>query len=146
MNLTLLRHKSGLNATIGTLLNDGAFLCYTLEDVVREVPGQPVEAWKVKGETAIPAGRYRVTITPSQRFGRDLPLLHDVPGFEGVRIHTGNTAADTEGCILVGTMLAGESIVESRKAFAELLPKLQAALQEDGEVWLAIRAYGEQAT
>lgn len=138
MNLTLMRWKSSEHATIGTLLNDGASMCYTLEDVVREIPGQPVDAWKVKGETAIPAGRYRVTITPSQRFGRDLPLLHDVPGFDGVRIHTGNTDKDTEGCILVGTMVAGEAIVESRKAFVNVFGMIQAALQGNGEVWLTV--------
>jgi hypothetical protein len=61
-------------------------MCWTCEDEVREVPGQPVATWKVPGKTAIPAGIYEVDITMSQRFGRDLPVLLAVPGFTGVRI------------------------------------------------------------
>jgi hypothetical protein len=83
------------------------WLCYTLEDPVREIPGRHVETWKVAGNTAIPRGAYRLTVTRSNRFsakaGHDvyLPALEGVEGFAGVRIHGGNTAADTLGCILV---------------------------------------------
>lgn len=77
------------------------WICYTLEDAVREVQGQPVAAWKARGRTTIPYGSYGLVVTMSVRFGKPLPLLVDVPGFAGVRIHGGNTAADTEGCILV---------------------------------------------
>jgi hypothetical protein len=76
-------------------------LCWTLEDVIREVPGQPVENWKIFGETAIPSGTYQALLNFSQHFQRDLPELLNVPGYAGVRIHGGNTAVDTEGCILV---------------------------------------------
>lgn len=83
------------------------WLCYTLEDPVREIPGRHVETWKVAGNTAIPRGTYRMTVTRSVRFsekvGHDvyLPSLEAVEGFAGVRIHGGNYASDTEGCILV---------------------------------------------
>lgn len=140
MNLELIRKKSSEHSTIGELYIDGGFECFTLEDVVREVPGQPVETWKVKGKTAIPQGRYKVTITASVRFGRDLPLLNDVPGFSGVRIHTGNTSEDTEGCILVGSQLLPDTVVESRKAFHDLFEKLQAALSAWDSVWITIGA------
>jgi hypothetical protein len=115
-------------ATVGDLSVDGVFECFTLEDRVR-APGV-----KVPGKTAIPAGRYEVKITWSPRFRVDMPLLLDVPGFQGVRIHPGNTAEDTEGCILVGKtrMPYGDALAESRKAYASLFRKLKAA-QDRGE-------------
>ena len=135
---TLRRRPSLGEATIGELdLGSGRF-CYTLEDVIRERPGVQVADWKVPGVTAIPAGRYKLTITPSQRFGRMLPLLVNVPGFTGVRIHSGNVAADTEGCILLGRTLAGPGrLGESRAAFDEFFPRLQRALKVM-DVWLDI--------
>ena len=94
-------------------------------------------------QTAIPLGRYRLSITPSARFKEDLPLLADVPGFEGIRIHAGNTHEDTEGCLLVGQMLTGLAlgpsftVGNSRRALNALLPKLKAGLVA-GPVWLTI--------
>ena len=129
MQVNVRRRSSQHGATIGTLDIDGVPICYTLEDAVRERPGRPVAEWKVPGETAIPAGSYTLTITRSNRFGRDMPLLVGVPGFEGVRIHPGNTAADTEGCILVGYTESGGAIGRSRDAFAELFPRLRQAQQ-----------------
>lgn len=127
MKLTLQRVKLGEDYTIGKLLVDGKFICYTLEDKVREEIGVPVEQWKVAGKTAIPKGTYSVTITMSNRFKIKLPLLDSVPGFSGVRIHTGNSSKDTEGCILVGAGWDGKSgwISSSAVAFAQLLPLLE---------------------
>lgn len=139
MNLILRRHKSTEHSTIGELYRDGEFICYTLEDPVREMVGLPVEQWKVKGDTAIPQGRYRVTITMSDRFKKELPLLNMVPGFSGVRIHTGNTHHDTEGCILPGEKVSGETIVESRKAFAKVMGLIEVALTDGDDVWLEVR-------
>lgn len=107
----------GTNATIGTLSIDGVFFCHTLEDPVRDS--------KVYGQTAIPAGTYKVAITMSPRFKRELPLLLDVPNYTGVRIHPGNTAADTEGCILVGNFLKDDFITNSRKTFDSLLERMK---------------------
>lgn len=75
---------------------------YILEDAVREIPNKSVRAWKVKNETAIPVGTYEVEKTFSQRFGKMVYQLMNVPGFEGVRIHSGNTSHDTEGCLIIG--------------------------------------------
>ena len=94
-----------------------------MEDKVRPV--------KIKGETAIPAGRYEVIINFSQRFGRMLPLFLNVPNFEGVRIHPGNTAADTEGCILVGETKDAEFIGQSKLAFEGLFNKLKTASESE---------------
>ena len=117
-------------STIGTLYVDDQFECYTLEDKVRPV--------KIKGKTAIPAGRYEVIINFSQRFGRMLPLFLNVPNFEGVRIHPGNTAADTEGCILVGETKDAEFIGQSRLAFEGLFNKLKTA-SETEKIFIEIR-------
>ena len=123
MKLKLTRAQFEPTCTIGRLFVDDVPQCYTLEDYVR-----PTGAAKVFGQTAIPAGTYGVIVTHSPHFGRDLPLLVNVPGFEGVRIHPGNTAADTEGCILVGLDRAAMAIGRSRMAFEALFPKIVQAL------------------
>lgn len=119
MELLIKRTDYSEESTIGELSVDSQFECYTLEDKVRPV--------KIAGKTAIPAGRYEIVINQSQRFGRLLPLFLNVPNFEGVRIHPGNTAADTEGCILVGRTKKDNSIGESRSAFDALFQKMKAA-------------------
>lgn len=118
MELRMERTDFSEGSTIGRLYVDDQFECYTLEDKVRPV--------KIKGKTAISAGRYEVIINYSQRFNRQLPLLLNVPNFEGIRIHPGNTAADTEGCILVGGTKSEEFVGESRLAFEQLFNKLKA--------------------
>ncbi len=140
MIITLQRRASGPRCTIGELRVDGQHECWTLEDLVLEIPGQPVSSWKVAGKTAIPAGRYRMTIDMSTRFKKLMLRVLDVPGFEGIRIHTGNTAEDTEGCILVGQALApdGNSIKQSALALESLQPKIQAALDRKEEVWIDV--------
>jgi hypothetical protein len=132
VKLKLIRTECGKVCTIGALYVDGAFECFTLEDVVR------ADGVKVFGETAIPKGAYTVDITPSPRFKRDLPLLINVAGFVGVRIHPGNTAGDTEGCILVGQGKAPNSVTNSVKAFNALFPKLQAAKARGEAITLEI--------
>lgn len=119
MNLTLHRRWFEPGCTLGALSVNGVWECYTLEDPEREV--------KIYGQTAIPRGRYRIELTMSQRFKRVLPLLLDVPGFTGVRIHPGNTASDTDGCILVGMDKYADSVGHSRIAFASLFGKLKSA-------------------
>jgi hypothetical protein len=126
MKLQLLRNASSTKSTIGRLYIEGVFMCYTLEDVIRPV--------KIAGETAIPAGTYKVIITESARFKRRLPLLVDVPGFAGIRIHPGNSAADTEGCILVGNSTSGDWVGGSRAAFDKLFSMLEHANPDTMEI------------
>ena len=123
MNLKLVRKIFTEESTIGELSVNGKFECFTLEDKVRAV--------KIHGKTAIPAGIYEVVITFSDRFKKQLPLFLNVPNFAGIRIHSGNTAADTEGCILVGTSKAANFVGGSRVAFNALFPKLQKALTKE---------------
>jgi hypothetical protein len=123
MDLKVLRKELTSRSTIGELLVDGEFACYTLEDAVRPV--------KIKGVTAIPAGIYEVVINFSQRFKRPLPLLLNVPNFDGVRIHAGNTDADTEGCLLGGNTKGRDVIGASRAAFDALCLRIQQAAAKE---------------
>lgn len=131
MKLRLERSWCGPSCTIGQLMVDGVTECFTLEDVVRT--GE-----KVYGKTAIPAGSYNVVITQSRRFKRDLPLVENVPGFEGIRIHPGNTAEDTDGCILVGRTKGPTWVGESRAAFSAIFDKIKEALDAGDKVTLEV--------
>lgn len=136
MKLTLIRDHYYEDATLGKLyINDG-FACFTLEDTDRRLEDG---GEKIPGQTAIPRGTYRVTITQSARFGKPLPLLADVPGFAGIRIHPGNTSADTEGCILVGTSRAENSICNSRAAFVMIFEHIRDALEAGEAVEIEIQ-------
>ena len=142
MNLILRRKPSNDTCTIGELYEDtGTFLCYICEDVIREQAGVPVSAWKIQGETAIPQGRYRITISKSERFKRDLPLLNMVPGFAGIRIHPGNGPQDTEGCLLPGmsAMPDDKGVLESRTAFKKLFDLIEESLMAGDDVFIEIR-------
>ena len=119
MIITVKRLHKTDKSTIGELLIDGKFECYTLEDVERKE--------KVYGETAIDKGTYKVIINRSNRFKVDMPLLLNVPKFEGIRIHPGNKAIDTHGCILVGTTRTLDFIGNSKKAYNKLFAKMKLA-------------------
>lgn len=124
MILTLERVQLDPDFTIGELSVDGEHICFTCEDAVRPMTGPD---WKVRGKTAIPAGEYLVILTWSNRFGRILPLLVDVPCFDGVRIHAGNTAEDTDGCILTGRVRTPNGVGKSGLAFADLFDRIAEA-------------------
>lgn len=109
--------------TPGELFVDDIWCAVTLEDVVRP-PGV-----KVPGQTAIPYGSYEVIINESARFKCRMPLLVAVPMFTGVRIHSGNTTEETDGCILVGSDMDGNRITGSRVAFNNLFAKLNHAFE-----------------
>lgn len=136
MELKLVREILTDESTIGSLYVNGVFECYTLEDRVRPV--------KVKGFTAIFPGHHEVVITFSERFRKPLPLLLNVPLFDGVRIHPGNTAKDTEGCVLVGTGKQANMITGSQLAFQKLFAKLLDAAQKE-KIFIEIVAAGSVA-
>lgn len=133
MKIESRRFEYGTKFTISRLSIDGVFECFVLEDVVREA------GVKVAGETAIPAGIYPVVIDHSNHFDRDLPHILNVPMFEGIRIHSGNTDLDTEGCLLVGsTWNGGDNVGGSHYAFDKFFPKLQAAIAAGEDIKIEV--------
>ena len=117
MNLLVKRIFKGENYTIGKLYIDGQYFCDTLEDTVREI--------KIPNKTAIPAGTYKVIVNVSPRFGRPLPRLLNLPNFEGILIHRGNTPEDTSGCILVGENKVKGKVINSTPYEIQLVELLQ---------------------
>lgn len=130
MNIQLKRRYLGEVYTIGSLSIDGQYFCDTLEDVVRQV--------KVYGETAIPYGRYNIILNVSPHFGRILPRLIDVPQFDGVLIHRGNTAEDTAGCILVGENKVKGKVVNSTPYEIGLVKMMQEAIDRGEKITIEI--------
>ncbi|CAN7179267.1 DUF5675 family protein [Caballeronia sp. LjRoot31] len=114
MQMLLQRTTQTPQSVEGTLLVDSQFECFTLEPVVREMLGQPVGYWKVPGKTAIPVGTYAVEVSYFSRDGYNSPILDNVPGFLGIRIHIGNFPRDTEGCMLVGTEMGNDQVLNSK--------------------------------
>ena len=102
-------------------------------ELIRRFPAR-----KVVGLTAIPEGSYPVVITKSPRFRRWLPLLVGVPGFSGIRIHSGNMAADTRGCILVGENTIVGRLTSSRATLTKLIATIMAASDQGEAVWITI--------
>lgn len=146
MNLNLQRTTLSANSTEGKLFIDGKFECYTLEPTDREKIGEPVSSWKIPGKTAIPVGTYGVEVTyfvPQSALGQGsgyyAPLLDNVPGFIGIRIHIGNFPTDTEGCILVGNTVEQDEVLNSRDAFNSMMAKIQAARNRGEPVQITVQ-------
>ena len=142
MELVLTRQMRNEMCTIGELTHTGVHICYTLEDKDRDLTQQmslqEIEKIKVPGRTAIPAGRYEVIIDMSVRFKKLMPLIKDVPGFKGIRIHSGNVAGDTEGCLLVGRKKGINIIYESKLAYFDIYGVIHEALQRE-QVFITIQ-------
>ena len=138
MQLTLVRTDRQPNYTIGSLFINGEFFCYTLEDKDRGLTSdmslEDIQSKKIYGKTAIPKGVYFIDMnTVSTRFkdrlwakpyDGKLPRLLNVPGYEGILIHVGNTVEDTSGCILVGTEYSDGFLRNSATAFTSLMSVL----------------------
>ena len=133
MKLILTRIARKADYTIGRLEDEnGKRICDTLEPTWRDYKGGEL---KIPRKSAIPEGTYRVVVTKSQGFRKYLPLLVGVPGFEGVRIHSGNTSRDTEGCILVGHNLQVGKLLWSRIT----LEKLMKLIENEKVIYLIIK-------
>lgn len=147
MQILIQRHALKAGYTIGRMEINGRYFCDTLEDTDRglsaEMSEDEIAALKVKGATAIPTGTYRIDMqTRSPRFGRVLPRLVSVKGYAGVLIHSGNTADDTEGCILVGLNRERGKLIGSRLKLGRLLVLLREAQAEGEEIELTITRAG----
>ena len=131
--LTLTRIAKRADYTIGRLEDEnGVQICDTLEPKYRDYKGGEL---KVPRKSAVPEGTYPVVVTKSWKFGKYLPLLVGVPGFEGIRIHSGNTVNDTEGCILVGQNLIKGKVLLSRLT----LEKLMRLIENEKRIFLTIK-------
>lgn len=135
MNITLNRIAKKAKYTIGKLYINNQYFCDTLEDTDRgltqSMTEQQIGSKKVYGETAIPTGTYRIIISYSNKFKKQMPLLLNVPGFAGIRIHSGNTEKDSLGCILVGKNKAVGKVLESRDTYSKLFSILQEANKKE---------------
>ena len=133
--IKIIRDTFSDESTIGKLYIDGEYFCETLEDKDRflEAGGK-----KEYSKTAIPRGIYSVVLNESFRFKKLMPLLLNVPQFEGIRIHSGNKAEDTDGCILVGRTRRRDFIENSRDTFNELMDRLEEAISSNEKIEIEI--------
>jgi hypothetical protein len=133
MKLTLVRRWFGPHKTISKLYVNGLFRYYVLEDLVRDTG----EA-KVYGQTAIPYGKYPVSVSHSPKLGRELPMVENVPGFTGIRIHAGVDEKWTAGCLLISRKIEGGKLVLDRQAEAEITDIIKNALHYRQPVTLTV--------
>ena len=138
MYMQLVREYFTPTSCEGLIFVNGTEECYSLEDTDRKLEegGE-----RIYGKTAIPRGKYNVIVTYSPRFKKRLPLLENVPQFEGIRIHVGNTSKNTEGCILVGASNVGnhdDFIGHSKMAFEAIMNKIEGALVNGEEVTMEV--------
>lgn len=141
-------HLYLMGEATGGRRSPGAYLCDTLEPASRGLTArsslQTIRAAKQAGTTAIPTGRYRVLITRSARFGRWLPLLLGVPGYEGIRIHAGNTPRHTRGCILPGMNRRRGYVLDSTQQLQRIMRLVEAAIDRGETVWISVSENGER--
>lgn len=156
MELALHRRYNGSNYTIGSLLVDGLYFCDTLEDKNRNLSStmslEEINKIKVKGETAIPYGTYKVTLNvKSPKYSNFdkykyvaftkgyIPRLINVPGFEGILIHAGNQDKDTDGCVLVGENKVKGQVINSQATWVKLYKLMQTAIAKGEDISITIK-------
>lgn len=141
MKLTLKRIALRQTYTIGKLYIDDAYFCDTLEDTVRDTNKSGKfdnGEQKIKGKTAIPYGTYEIKWTYSPRFKKYTPQLMNVPSFEGIRVHAGNTSADTEGCLILGENKQVGKVLNSRATINKFYPIIKEACSK-GKVTIEVK-------
>lgn len=141
MKLTLKRIALRPTYTIGKLYIDDAYFCDTLEDTVRDTNKSGKfdnGEQKIKGKTAIPYGTYEIKWTYSPRFKKYTPQLMNVPSFEGIRVHAGNTSADTEGCLILGENKQVGKVLNSRVTINKFYTIIKEACS-NGKVTIEIK-------
>ena len=142
MELKLKREVFTDNSTIGSLYVDGVFDCYILEDRDRGLSDtmslEKIASTKVYGKTCIPYGRYEVDWTMSARFKKTMPILLNIKGWTGIRIHAGNSEIDSLGCLLCGTRKLSNRITESTVATNKLYAKIEAAKKQGQRIYITI--------
>lgn len=142
MEILLKRIARKEKYTIGKFYIDGQYMCDTLEDTDRGLKQsmtiEEIKQIKIKNQTAIPTGRYQVIWSYSNRFKKCLPLLLNVPGYEGIRIHSGNTEADTSGCPLLGQNKVVGKVINSVITCNKVLPLIKEAC-ENGKVYITVQ-------
>ena len=143
MEIVLNRIAKKDSYTIGKLYIDGKYVCDTCEDKDRGLTDsmtvEEIKSKKVYGQTAIPTGTYTVSYTMSNRFKKMMPLINNVKGFEGIRIHSGNTAADSLGCIILGENKAVGKVLNSRATCAKVYPMIEAASKKGENITITIK-------
>lgn len=143
MKIEVIRNKFATSFTAGKMYVNDVYFCDTIEDHDRGLNKADGErACKVRkfaGQTAIPAGEYTIYMTFSPRFKKPMPLINNVPAFKGVRIHAGNTAQDTEGCILVGKYNKTGVVINSRDTFDKLYKQIEDAIKAGEGVTITIK-------
>ena len=129
MRLTLVRRWNKKDYCIGDLYINGKWFCNVLEDVDRglddSMTEEEIKQSKIKGQTAIPVGIYTVLLTYSPKYKKVMPLINNVKGYSGIRIHSGNSSKDTEGCLLVGKNTVVGRLTDSRNTYNALFKRLQ---------------------
>ena len=142
MELILKRDTFTEISTIGSLSIDGKFECYILEDkdrgLIDTMSIAEIVGTKIYGKTAIPYGRYEIDWTMSNRFKVMMPILKNVKGYEGIRIHKGNSEIDSLGCLLCGTKKASNRITESTAATNKLYTKIAEAKKQGIKIYITI--------
>ena len=142
MELKLIRKYRCSNYCIDKLYINNEYFSDALEDPDRGLTDsmslEEIKKIKIKGNTCIPYGTYNITITYSPRFKKNLPLLNNVKGFDGIRIHSGNKPQDTEGCLLPGFNKVKGQVIDSRVNTDKLIAQIQQALNKGEKVTITI--------
>ena len=134
MILQLDRKIKHTEYTIGELYVDGTKFCQIMEDTDRglmfQMPLEEIKKLKIYGKTAIPTGIYQIIFSYSEKFKKVLPLLLNVPGYAGIRMHAGNSEVDTEGCLLPGEE-SGRKVINSRATCKALFAIMAKAAKKE---------------